>query len=70
MCSSRKYLSHPICCFSGGGKCLCPSCKSINKLGDNGVFRSGHMGEVNLPVFVWLISSEIVQGLVYLEGSL
>lgn len=28
------------------------------------------MGEVNLPVFAWLISSEMVQGLVYLEGSL
>ena len=31
---------------------------------------SGHVGDVNLPVFAWLISSEMMQGLVYLEGPL
>lgn len=31
---------------------------------------SGHVGDVSLPVFAWLVSWELVQGLVYLEGSL
>ena len=31
---------------------------------------SGHVGEVNLPVFAQLVSSKLVQGLADLDGPL
>lgn len=34
------------------------------------LFMSGHVGDVSLPVLAWLVSWELVQWLVYLEGSL
>lgn len=40
------------------------------ELGDMELFMSGHVGDVSLPVLAWLVSWELVQGQVYLEGSL
>lgn len=34
------------------------------------LFIKGHVGEINLPVLTQLVSSELVQGLAYLEGSM
>lgn len=35
-----------------------------------GLFMNGHVNEVNLPVLAQLVSSELLQGLAFLEGPL
>lgn len=37
-CVLQEYLSHHICCFSGGGKYLYTFCKTVDMFGDKDMF--------------------------------